>query len=49
MDKLRSVPKLHVRYKRFQKEQRDIWESFLIIEFYTPKIIESIKMTHFQV
>ncbi|CAM4196082.1 hypothetical protein WDU86_00160 [Klebsiella pneumoniae] len=47
MDKLRSVPKLHVRYKRFQKEQRDIWESFLIIEFYTPKIIESIKNDSF--
>lgn len=43
MDKSRSVPKLHVRYKRFQKEQRDIWESFSIIEFYAPKIRDAIK------
>ncbi len=43
MDKSRSVPKLHVRYKRFQKEQRDIWESFSVVEFYVPKIIKAIK------
>lgn len=47
MDKSRSVPKLHVRYKRFQKQQRDIWESFSIIEFYFPKIKNAIKEDSF--
>ncbi|NRB39744.1 MAG: hypothetical protein HRU20_14975 [Pseudomonadales bacterium] len=43
MDKSRSVPNLHVRYKRFQKEQRDLWEAFSIVEFYAPKIRDAIK------
>ncbi|WP_149982690.1 hypothetical protein [Pseudoalteromonas rhizosphaerae] len=43
MDKSRSIPKIHVRYKRFQKEQRDIWESFCLIDFYSPKIKEAVK------
>lgn len=43
MDKSKSLPKLHVRYKRFQKDLNDVWESFLIIEFYTPRIKGLIK------
>lgn len=43
MSKIRTVPKLHIRYKRFQKDQRDIWESFCIVEFYFPRIKEAIK------
>lgn len=43
MDKSRSIPKIHVRYKRFQKEQRDIWESFCLIDFYAPKIKDAVK------
>lgn len=38
-----SVPKIHVRYKRFDKEQRDIWESFCLIDFYMPKIKDAVK------
>lgn len=38
-----SVPKIHVRYKRFDKEQRDIWESFCLIDFYTPKIKDAVQ------
>ncbi|HDU8494759.1 TPA: hypothetical protein RG419_001375 [Morganella morganii] len=43
INKSTSIPKLHVRYKRFQKNMKDVWESFLIVEFYTPKIKELIK------
>jgi hypothetical protein len=43
MNKSRSIPKIHVRYKRFQKEQRDIWESFCLIDFYAPKIKDAVK------
>ena len=43
MSKSRTVSKLHVRYKRFQKDQRDIWESFCLIDYYAPKIKDAIK------
>lgn len=43
MSRSRSVPKIHVRYKRFDKEQRDIWESFCLIDFYMPKIKDAVK------
>ena len=43
MSTSRSVPKIHVRYKRFDKEQRDIWESFCLIDFYMPKIKDAVK------
>ncbi|GAA5648580.1 hypothetical protein [Vibrio proteolyticus] len=43
MNKQQSVSRIHVRYKRFQKEQRDIWESFCLIDFYAPKIKDAIK------
>jgi hypothetical protein len=38
-----SVSNLHVRYKQFQKDQRDIWQSFCIIDFYGPKIRDLVK------
>ncbi|OBU13993.1 hypothetical protein CTM88_09825 [Photobacterium aquimaris] len=38
-----SVPKIATRFKNHQKEIRDIWESFCIIEFYMPKVQECIK------
>jgi hypothetical protein len=43
MNKSQSIPRIHIRYKRFQKEQRDIWESFCLIDFYAPKIKEAVK------
>ncbi|WED25752.1 hypothetical protein L3V77_11870 [Vibrio sp. DW001] len=43
MNKKQSVSRLHVRYKHFQKEQRDTWESFCLIDFYSPKIKDAIK------
>ncbi|CAN8139771.1 hypothetical protein THIOSC13_1630010 [uncultured Thiomicrorhabdus sp.] len=38
-----SIPKIAKRYRNYQKDMRDIWESFCIIEFYIPKVQESIK------
>ncbi|EEW09201.1 hypothetical protein [Vibrio mimicus] len=38
-----SIPKIATRFKNYQKEMRDIWESFCIIEFYMPKVQECIK------
>jgi hypothetical protein len=43
MQSAHSITKIHVRYKTFQKTQRDVWESFCIIDFYCPKIKDSIK------
>ena len=35
--------RIHVRYKGFQKDQRDIWESFCIVDFYGQKIKDAVK------
>lgn len=43
MPSTHSVSRLHVRYKGFQKAQRDIWESFCIVDFYVPRIKLAIK------
>lgn len=47
MSKIYSVSKIATRYKNFQKEQRDIWESFCLIDFYVPKIKDAIKNEEF--
>lgn len=39
-----SISRIHVSYKGFQKIQRDIWESFCVVEFYVPHI-KSLLMT----
>lgn len=38
-----SISRVHVRYKGFQKDQRDVWESFCIVDFYGPKIKDLVK------
>lgn len=43
MDKYKNIPKIYTRYKGFSKENRDIWESFCLIDFYAPKIKDAIK------
>jgi len=47
MDKQNTITKIHTRYKIFQKEQRDIWESFCLVDFYAPKIKDAIKADEF--
>lgn len=49
MNHKNSITKIHTRYKNFQKEQRDIWESFCLIDFYAPKIKQAIKEDIFPV
>lgn len=38
-----SIARIHTRYKGFQKGQRDVWESFCIVDFYGPKIKDAVK------
>lgn len=38
-----SIARIHTRYKGFQKDQRDVWESFCIVDFYGPKIKDAVK------
>lgn len=39
-----NISRVHRRYKAFQKDQRDVWESFCIVDFYGPRIKEAIKL-----
>jgi len=43
MQATHSISRIHTRYKNFQKEQRDIWESFCVVDFYCPKIKDLVK------
>lgn len=43
MEPAHSIASLHIRYKGFQKDQRDVWESFCIVDFYGPKIKDLVK------
>lgn len=43
METLHSIHNIHTRYKIFQKDQRDIWESFCIVDFYGPQIKDQVK------
>jgi hypothetical protein len=43
MQPAHSIARVHVRYKGFQKDQRDVWESFCIVDFYGPKIKDAVK------
>lgn len=38
-----SISTIHRRYKGFQKDQRDVWESFCIVDFYGAKIKDLVK------
>lgn len=38
-----SVSSIHVRYKQFQKNQRDIRQYFCIVNFYRRKIRDFVK------
>lgn len=43
MQPAHSIARVHRRYRGFQKDQRDVWESFCIVDFYGPKIKDAVK------
>lgn len=40
---LEFTKKLHKNFKAYYKRQRDVWESYQIIDFYTPEIHKRVK------
>ncbi len=38
-----SVIRFHTRFKAYNKRQRDTWESFNLIEYYTPVLRKKLK------